>query len=70
MAIIAIWKGLNQRIYWVFWALLASYSLAILAGIAADYAVGFAFPEVNIISATILGTGLIFSTIGLFKERS
>lgn len=67
VALVAIWKGLNQRVRWVFWALVPSFSLALLAGVAADYAVGFTFPEVNLISALILAVGLGFSGIGLFS---
>ncbi|WP_411029481.1 hypothetical protein [Spongiimicrobium sp. 3-5] len=69
LMLVAIWKGLNKRIIWVYWALLASSTLAILAGVAADYAVGYAFPEVNIISAAILIIGFVFSGIGLFKSK-
>lgn len=69
LILIAIWKGLNQRILWVFWALLAAITFAILAGVAADYAVGYAFPEVNIASTLILVTGFVFSAIGLFKPK-
>ncbi|WP_299531667.1 hypothetical protein [Ulvibacterium sp.] len=67
LMLIAIWKGLINRVLWVFWALLVAFIFALLAGIAADYAVNFAFPEVNLVSALILALGFIFSGIGLFK---
>ncbi|RKN79858.1 hypothetical protein D7Z94_16435 [Ulvibacterium marinum] len=67
LILIAIWKGLTNRIVWVYWALLTASIFALLAGVAADYAVNFAFPEVNMISALILAIGFIFSGIGLFK---
>jgi len=70
IALVAIWKGLNRRVRWVFWALVPSFALALLAGVAADYAVGFAFPEVNIISALILAVGLTCAAIGLFSRRT
>lgn len=67
LILIAIWKGLTNRIVWVYWALLTASIFALLAGVAADHAVNFAFPEVNMISALILAIGFIFSGIGLFK---
>ncbi|WP_425236141.1 hypothetical protein [Ulvibacterium sp.] len=67
LILIVIWKGLINRVVWVYWALLIASIFALLAGIAADYAVNFAFPEVNLVSALILAIGFIFSGIGLFK---
>ncbi|WP_422104037.1 hypothetical protein [Winogradskyella sp.] len=68
LILIAIWKGLNKGKVWVFWALLASCIVAILAGVAADYALYFAFPEVNMISALICAIGFVFAGIGLFNK--
>ena len=68
LILIAIWKGLNNRTVWAYWALLVASIFALLAGVAADYAVDFAFPEVNLISALILAVGFIFSGIGLFNQ--
>lgn len=67
LILIAIWKGLINRVAWVYWALLVASIFALFAGVAADYAVSFAFPEVNLVSALILAIGFIFSGIGLFK---
>ena len=66
LILIVIWKGLNKRIRWTFWTLLAACIIAILAGVMADYAVNFAFPEVNMISTIIVAIGFIFSGMGLF----
>ena len=63
----AIWRGLNRKIEWVFWALLLSTVFALLAGIAGDYIVGTKFPEVNVISGLILAVGFICSAIGIFE---
>ncbi|TMU50439.1 hypothetical protein [Flagellimonas algicola] len=68
LILVVIWKGLNNSIIWTYWALMVSCVIAILAGVAADYAVNFAFPEVNIVSVLIVAAGFIFSGIGLFKK--
>ncbi len=68
LILIVIWRGLVKGIQWTYWALLASCTLSILAGVAADRAVGFAFPEVNLISAAIVAAGFVFCAIGLFKK--
>ncbi len=68
LILVVIWKGLIKGIQWTYWALLASCVLSILAGVAADQAVGFAFPEVNLISAAIVVAGFVICAIGLFKK--
>ena len=69
MTLFAIWKGLYQGVRWVFWALLVSLTLTVLAGTAADYVVGLLHPEVNIISGGILTVGLACSAIAIFKQK-
>lgn len=64
-----VWKGLINRFTWAYWVLLASCTISMLAGVAADYAVNFAFPKVNFISAIILAAGFAFSAVGLFKKN-
>ena len=66
--LIAIWKGLNRKVEWVFWALLISSFFALMAGIAGDYVVGTQFPEVNVLSGLILVVGFICSAVGIFKS--
>lgn len=70
LILIAIWKGLNNGIRWVYWALLISSVIALLAGVAADYAIHFAFPEINLISAMILATGFFLSGTGLYYQTN
>ena len=66
---IAVWKGLAQRIEWVFWALLASGIFALVAGVGADHTVGTQFPEVNLISALLLAVGLGCCAPSIFRSR-
>lgn len=66
----AIWKGLYQRVRWVFGALLVSLSLMVIAGTVADYVAGLPHPEVNMISGTIIAVGLACSAPAIFKKES
>jgi|GEM_PF-1593773 len=68
LALFAIWQGLHKKMKWVFWALLVSLSLNVLAGTLADYVVGLLHPEVNIISAAILAVGLGCSAQSIFRQ--
>ena len=66
VSLFTIWKGLYCRRVWAFWGLLAGFSLALLAGVGADYEVHTAAPMVNVISGGILGLGFAISAFGLF----
>jgi hypothetical protein len=63
---IGIWKGLAGRVRWVFWALLASAFVALLAGVGGDYVVGTRFPQVNVVSGLLLGAGFACCARGIF----
>lgn len=65
-----VWMGLHRRQRWAFWSLLAGFVLALLAGVGADYAVGFAAPWVNGISGAVLGLGLAIAAAGLFTRET
>lgn len=69
LALPVIWLGLDRRLAWSFWALLAGFTSAWAAGFAADQAVGTVFPQVNAISAAILGLGFGCSAIGFMSRR-
>lgn len=69
VALVVIWMGLYRRHRWALWALLAGFGFALLAGVGADYEVGFAAPWVNAISAGILAIGLGLAAVGLFRVR-
>ncbi|HMB63198.1 MAG TPA: hypothetical protein VKN36_09010 [Eudoraea sp.] len=66
----AIWKGLNNGMRWGYRALLLSSVIALLAGVTADYAVHFAFPEINLISAMVMATGFFLSGTGLYNQTN
>ena len=68
ISLVVVWMGLNRKLPWVFWGLLVGFTVALIAGVAADHAVGTVFPEVNVISALILAFGFMFSAIGLFRK--
>ena len=65
----AIWLGLFRRQVWSFWGLLVGFAAALLAGVAADYAVGTVAPEINIVSGMILCAGFAFAAFGLFRNQ-
>ena len=54
---IAVWKGVARRVEWVFWALVASAIFALIAGVGADYVVGWQIPMMNTVSALLLAVG-------------
>ncbi len=70
VSLFAIWMGLNRRQNWSFWGLLAGFTAALLAGLAADYMVGTVAPQVNAISAGILVLGFVFVVVGLLQGRT
>ena len=62
-----IWFGLNRGAGWVFWTLLASMSIALVSGFAADHVGQAAYPEVSYLSALFIAAGFTCSAIGLFR---
>lgn len=64
-----LWYGVYRRQAWAFWAVLAGLCLALLAGTLADYTVGWAHPEVNLISGLILLLGFGCCAIDLFLPK-
>ena len=69
IAMPVVWIGLARRRRWTFWSLLAGLVTALGAGIAADYAVGFEFPHINLASGAILAMGFTLAAIGLFQRQ-
>ena len=69
LMLIAIWKGLFQKMTWAFWALVSASGFALLAGIGADVVVGTQFPEINAISGLILLTGFLLSAKEVFRDK-
>ena len=67
IALIAIWKGLNKKVVWVFWALLISMTAASLAGFAAGYVDRTHYYDPSIISALLLAAGFTCAAMGLFR---
>ena len=70
VALAVIWLGLYRRQVWSFWGLLAGFTAALSAGVAADYAVGTVAPWINVISGAILGGGFMLTGLGLFRNES
>ena len=70
LALFTIWHGLRRRQRWAFWGLLAGFTFAVLAGVGADYEVGWAAPMVNVISAAILMVGFTCAAMGLPSRGS
>lgn len=68
LAVSAVWMGLHRRIEWVFWALTAGFTCAILAGAGADFVVGTLFPHINLISLGIVTVGLGLAATALFRK--
>ena len=64
-----IWVGLYRRRAWAFWGLSTGFTVALLAGVGADYEVGTAAPMVNVISGSILALGLTISAVDLFRHE-
>lgn len=64
-----VWLGLSRRQVWAFWALLAGFTAALAAGVAADFVVGTVLPEVNVISGAILALGFACAGFGLFRDK-
>ena len=69
LTLFAIWQGLYRGVRWVFWALLVSLTLAVIAGSVADYVAGLLHPEVNLISGGIITVGLACSALAIFKQK-
>lgn len=71
IALVVVWRGLHRaRAKWAYWGLLAGFTAAVIAGVAADSVVGWAAPQVNVISAGILAAGFAFAGYGLFGARA
>lgn len=59
VSLFVIWMALIRKVRWAFWGLLGSFSVALMTGVLADYQVGSAAPEVNVISGVILLAGFM-----------
>ncbi|NKB89583.1 MAG: FtsX-like permease family protein [Acidobacteria bacterium] len=55
--LVAVWRGLARGVAWVFWALIGSAGLTLVAGIGADVVVGGQFLWMNVLSGLILAAG-------------
>ena len=69
LTLFGIWNGVQRRVVWVFWALLGSMVVAMLAGFAGDYVSGTSYLIASIPSALILAAGFTCTALGLFRSR-
>lgn len=58
LCLLVAWRGVRRSEGWALPALGIALALALLGGIASDYAAGWRHPEVNVISAAILAGGV------------
>ena len=68
LSLVTIWMALNRRAAWAFWAVLAGFSSALVAGIGADVLADFVFLEMNLGSVAILALGFSLAAFGLFSQ--
>ncbi|MCG8456102.1 MAG: hypothetical protein MI919_07460 [Holophagales bacterium] len=68
LALAIVWPGLHRRARWAFWALLASLIGALLAGVAGDFLVGWAAPQVSRLAAVRLAASFGCAGLGLFRH--
>jgi len=65
-----IWKALLRRKKWAFWAMAASSLVAVLGGVGADHVVGTRNPEINFVSAMLLGVGFACCASVIFRTAA
>lgn len=58
LLLFAVWGGVYSRVKWAWLGVTVALAAILLAGVAADYVVGFLHPEVNLISGAIIAVGL------------
>ena len=68
LMLFTIWFGLYRKAEWVFWALIPSLLMVLVAASAADYVAGLLHPEINLITGVVIFAGLFCCAIGIFKK--